>query len=463
MHVQKRVEHLRAGTGYRVQRHRTDGRVLEIRGNPLPGGGFVTTYTDVSDYQRALGEITQVKNSLEQKVTLRTAELSAVNGELQAVNNKLQKLNSELHAASAGKTRFLAAASHDLVQPLNASRLFLDALSARDLESGSRTLLARADSALAAAEQLITDMLQIARMDAGDIKPHLKALELDKILDDAVAQARLPASARNIELRYHPSKLWVLSDEKMLRRVVQNLLDNAVKYTRAGGVLLAVRKRGDSVSLEIWDTGEGIDASQQKNIFREFCRLGGTEREHGYGLGLATVERLCRLLQSPISLSSQPGRGSVFRVRLKQIAPLPMRGESTAHLPAPQLALNLRVVCVDNEPSILEAMQALLSGWGCEVHCARNRNAALKLPQPDLLLMDFHLDDSLDGIQLACELMQTWSQEIPCVIISAENTDLVKRRAQGEGWQFLQKPLRPAALRALLQQAVRPRLATKVV
>lgn len=457
MHVRKRVEHLRAGTAYRVQRHRTDGTVLEIRGNPLPGGGFVTTYTDVSDYQRALGELTEVKNSLEQKVAARTSEL--------------QTLNSELQAASQGKTRFLAAASHDLVQPLNASRLFLDALTARQLDEDSRGLLTRADNALAAAEQLITDMLQIARMDAGDIHPDLKPTALDRVLGDVVEQARLAAAARRIQLRYRPSDLWVMSDEKMLRRVVQNLLDNAVKYTRGGGVLLAARRRGDEVSLEVWDTGCGIDASQQKNIFREFCRLDipahGAEREHGYGLGLATVERLCRLLHSPIGLASRPGRGSVFRVRLPRVPAQLRKMALPAQMAPAQASLLLRIACVDNEPAILEAMQALLSGWGCAIECARDREAALQLARPDLLLMDFHLDDGTDGIALARQLMSHWGEPVPCVIISAENTDLVKNRARCLGWQFLQKPLRPAALRALLQarqkQLGTGGLATKVV
>ncbi|WP_237061955.1 hybrid sensor histidine kinase/response regulator [Microbulbifer zhoushanensis] len=437
MHVQKRVDHLRAGTAYRVQRHRTDGTVLEIRGNPLPGGGFVTTYTDVSDYQNALAELTEVRDSLEQKVTARTAEL--------------EQLNSELHAASAGKTRFLAAASHDLVQPLNAGRLFLDALSARQLDQDSRRLLTRADSALAAAEQLITDMLQIARMDAGDIHPKIQPVPLDRILDDAVAQARLAAEARGIQLRYRPSDAWVHTDEKMLRRVVQNLLDNAVKYTREGGVLLAVRRRGSGVSLEVWDTGSGIEASQQRDIFREFCRLGGVEREHGYGLGLATVERLCRLLESPISLSSAPGHGSVFRVLLPQAQPVTGGQVIPAAARPAGRSLNLDVLCVDNEPAILEAMQALLGGWGCQLRCALGREEALAMAQPDLLLMDFHLDDECDGIALARELMEYWGTTVPCVIISAENTDTVKASAQQRGWQFLQKPLRPAALRALLQ------------
>ena len=462
-HVQKRVEHLRNGTAYRVQRYRTDGTVLEIRGNPLPGGGFVTTYTDVSDYQRALAELTEIRNSLEHKVADRTAEL-------ETVNDELQTLNVELQAASAGKTRFLAAASHDLVQPLNASRLFLDALAARELAEDSRQLLTRADSALAAAEQLITDMLQIARMDAGDIRPSLGAVSLDSILDDAVAQARLAANSRGIRLRYRPSRLWVRSDEKMLRRIVQNLLDNAVKYTRTGGVLVGVRRRAQSVSLEVWDTGVGIAAEQQQNVFREFCRLtqkelpAGAQRQQGYGLGLATVERLCRLLNSPITLVSRPGRGSVFKVELKltaaqgRIRTLP---GATAKRGA---QLNLQVLCVDNEPSILEAMAALLEGWGCRVQCARDRAEAVACSEPDLLLMDFHLDDGENGIDLAGELLARWDGDVPCVIISAENTNTVKNRAHNAGWQFLQKPLRPAALRALLQKwQKRPQTATKVV
>ncbi|WP_051687292.1 PAS-domain containing protein [Microbulbifer sp. HZ11] len=470
-HVQKRVEHLRNGTAYRVQRNRTDGTVLEIRGNPLPGGGFVTTYTDVSDYQRALGELTEIRNSLEQKVVHRTAEL-------ETVNDELQELNRELQAASAGKTRFLAAASHDLVQPLNASRLFIDALAAHPLEDNSRQLLTRADRALASAEQLITDMLQIARMDAGDIRPSFAPVSLDSILDDAVAQARVAAGSRGIRLRYRRCHLWVHSDEKMLRRVVQNLLDNAVKYTARGGVFVAARKRGADISLEVWDTGEGIAREQQQAIFREFCRLtsqdpDNTARQHGYGLGLATVERLCRLLNSPISLSSVPGRGSVFRVRLPRATARADARPVTATVPGRGARLDLTVLCVDNEPSILEAMSALLGGWGCTVRCARNRTEALAAEEPDLLLMDFHLDDGDNGIDLAAKLLSRWGgggvHKVPCVIISAENTNTVKTRAQNAGWQFLQKPLRPAALRALLQQRQKTRVrepaepATKVV
>ncbi|MBY6211753.1 PAS domain-containing hybrid sensor histidine kinase/response regulator [Microbulbifer agarilyticus] len=467
-HVRKRVEHLRNGTAYRVQRNRTDGTVLEIRGNPLPGGGFVTTYTDVSDYQRALGELTEIRNSLEQKVAHRTVEL-------ETVNDELQELNRELQAASAGKTRFLAAASHDLVQPLNASRLFIDALAAHSLEDDSRQLLTRADRALASAEQLITDMLQIARMDAGDIRPSFAPVSLDSILDDAVAQARVAAGSRGIRLRYRRSHLWVHSDEKMLRRVVQNLLDNAVKYTARGGVLVAARKRGADISLEVWDTGEGIAPEQQQAIFREFCRLTSQDsdnvaRQHGYGLGLATVERLCRLLNSPISLSSVLGRGSVFRVRLPRATARTTSRPAVTPITGRGAKLDLQVLCVDNEPSILEAMAALLSGWGCTVHCARNRAEALAAAEPDLLLMDFHLDDGDNGIDLAGELLSRWGGvdvcKVPCVIISAENTNTVKTRAQNAGWQFLQKPLRPAALRALLQQRQKSRSAesaTKVV
>ncbi|WP_143735532.1 PAS-domain containing protein [Microbulbifer mangrovi] len=459
-HVNKRVEHLRNGTAYRVQRNRTDGTVLEIRGNPLPGGGFVTTYTDVSDYQRALAELTDIRNSLEHKVAHRTAELESVNDELQTLNHELQE-------ASAGKTRFLAAASHDLVQPLNASRLFIDALAAHPLEDDSRQLLTRADSALAAAETLITDMLQIARMDAGDIKPSFAPVSLDSILDDAVAQARLAAESRGIRLRYRRSHLWVQSDEKMLRRVVQNLLDNAVKYTREGGVLIGARRRDDGVSLEVWDTGEGIAPDQQQAIFREFCRLtpkdSSSQRQHGYGLGLATVERLCRLLNAPIALASVPGCGSVFRVRLPRATAQVDTLRRAKRGSGRGVALNLQVLCVDNEPSILEAMAALLGGWGCTVHCAQNRAEALAAPEPELLLMDFHLDDGDNGIDLAAELLGCWDGEVPCVIISAENTNTVKTRAQQAGWQFLQKPLRPAALRALLQQSIRAADATKVV
>ncbi|WKD48270.1 PAS domain-containing hybrid sensor histidine kinase/response regulator [Microbulbifer spongiae] len=449
-HVRKRVAHLRRGTAYKVRRYRRDGTVLEIRGMPLPEGGFVTTYTDISDYAHAVRELEDIRNSLEQKVSQRTAEI--------------ERVNRDLQEAMASKTRFLASASHDLVQPLNASRLFLDALAGHDLDSDSRTLVHRTDDALHAAERLITDMLQLARMDAGDIKPQLQPLALSSILDVAVAEARLQLRQKagpTLQLRYRPSSYWVASDPNMLRRVVQNLLENAIKYTRHGGILIGCRTRGDHLCLEIWDTGVGIAPEQQNAIFEEFTRLGGASEGHGYGLGLATVKRLCHLLKTPLALRSRVGHGSVFRLSLTRTGVLPGPPAVAVTGPGAAQPIHLQVLCIDNEPRVLQAMQALLQGWGCAIRVSTGRQTR-DLTLPDVMLMDYHLDDATNGIALARQLFVQWGGGCPCIVISAENTDQVRTRAQHAGFYFLQKPIRPAALRALLSSIAQQSIPTKV-
>ncbi|MFS1525396.1 PAS-domain containing protein [Microbulbifer sp. 2304DJ12-6] len=449
-HVRKRVAHLRRGTAYKVRRYRRDDTVLEIRGMPLPEGGFVTTYTDISDYAHAVRELEDIRNSLEQKVSQRTAEIELVNRDLQE--------------AMASKTRFLASASHDLVQPLNASRLFLDALAGHDLDSDSRTLVCRTDDALRAAERLITDMLQLARMDAGDIKPQLQPLALSSILDVAVAEARLQLRQKTgppLQLHYRPSPCWVASDPNMLRRVVQNLLENAIKYTRRGGILIGCRAHGDHLRLEIWDTGVGIAPEQQNAIFEEFTRLGGTSEGHGYGLGLATVKRLCRLLKAPLALRSRVGRGSVFTLSLPRTGARPGPPAVATTRPGAVQPIHLQVLCIDNEPRVLQAMQALLQGWGCTIRVNTGQHTR-NLSMPDVVLMDYHLDDAINGIALARQLFVQWGCGCPCIVISAENTDRVRTRAQHAGFYFLQKPIRPAALRALLSSIAQQAIPTKV-
>ncbi|GMG87929.1 hybrid sensor histidine kinase/response regulator [Biformimicrobium ophioploci] len=433
--VDKRVAHLRRGTCYKVRRHRKDGTVLEIRGNPLPDGGFVTTYTDVSEFVHTLDELEDIKSRLEEKVAGRTAEL--------------ESLNEDLKEAIASKTRFLAAASHDLVQPLNASGLFLDALGARDLDDASRKLVERTSGALHAAEQLITDILQLARIDAGDIRPAPIAVDLQQLLGALATEVGLRAEKKGLELRVRCPKLWVRADENMLRRVVQNLLENAVKYTETGGVLLAARRRKGRISIEVWDTGVGIARDQQQEVFREFSRFSNSAG--GYGLGLATVERLCRLMQAPLQLHSRPGHGSVFSLSLQRSVAAFRNNVNRSGSAGGKAALDLKVLSIDNEPSVLEAMQTLLESWGCRVSTSTGYSTAFGHATPDILLVDYHLDNGDNGIDLASALFEHWDEVCPCVVISAENTDAVRKLAQSRGFSFLQKPVRPAALRALLR------------
>jgi len=454
--VAKRIAYMRQGSPYVFERVRADGSVFEMRGRPMPGGGYVTTYSDVTEYKRVENALIEANETLEHRVAERTGELSVA---LEAQRRAKQ----EAEAANLSKTRFLAGASHDLLQPLNAARLFSSALSARAQEDPeTRQLVERIDRALKNAEELLEGLLDTSKLDSGVLQPEFSAISALRLAESLHEQFAPLATARGLELRVHVPDIWLCSDRRLLRRILQNFLGNALRYTHHGGVLLALRKRGEMAEWQVWDTGPGIPPEHVKTVFEEFQRLDQPSPwgEKGLGLGLSICERIARMLNLPIGVDSKLGSGSVFRLKVPiTAAPAPTGDAPTAPPPARDVA-GLRVLCVDNDPSILEGMVALLSRWGMIVETAPGLEAALvtiRAQRPDLLLVDFHLGEALDGLAALDVLRRECNGEVPGALVTADSSDGLVRRAKTAGYPLLPKPVRPAVLRALIATLARQR------
>lgn len=452
-HVNKRIAHMRQGSPHTFERIRPDGQVLEMRGHPIPGGGFVTTYADITHFKRAERTLAEAKEELERRVAQRTAELeTALHAQEQA--------KQQAEQANQSKTHFLAAASHDLLQPMNAARLFSSALSQHPgLGRDAHQLAQQVDSSLRGAEELLSALLDISRLDAGALTPNPEPLclsDLVRELSDLVAPV---AAQRLLDLRVHTPRdgAWVISDRQWLRRILQNLLSNALRYTREGGVLIGIRRQGGLWRVDVRDTGPGIPAGKQAQIFEEFQRGGEASPwgEKGMGLGLAIVDRMVRLLGHQIRVDSIPGRGACFTLTLPAtlaVARAPSGSEAQS-----QVSGNLQglvVLCIDNEPDILAGMQALLGRWGCQVVTAGNGDVArtlLTAHDPAVVLADYHLADGEDGLALLRELAVGRAG----ALVTADHTDEVAGEVKAAGLTLLRKPVKPAALRAFLSAQAR--------
>jgi Na+/proline symporter/signal transduction histidine kinase len=441
---------LSAGEPTRL-RLQPSNRVIEIRSSPIPNGGLITTYTDVTEQVAAEEALASANETLERRVLERTEELERVNGEL-------AKAKAVAEEANLSKTRFLAAAGHDILQPLNAARLYAATLVERDTERQDGDLARNVDESLEAVEEIIGALLEISRLDAKAQTPEWSAFPLAEVLDRLRREFEPLARAKGIALRVRPTKLAVRSDRRMLRRVLQNLISNAIKYTPRGKVLVGCRLRGNMVEVAVHDSGIGIPADKTKVIFQEFQRLDqGAKTARGLGLGLSIVERISRLLQIPVSLRSVPGRGSVFRIRI----PFAAEAAPAASIAEPSRVdaplVGLRVLAIDNEPNILEGMRTLLTRWGIAIVTASSRASALaELQQagalpPNIIIADYHLDDGT-GLDAIAELRKVAGAEIPACLLTADRSPEVREMAREANVPVLSKPLKPAALRALLAQ-----------
>ncbi|HUE94041.1 hybrid sensor histidine kinase/response regulator [Pseudomonas sp.] len=451
-HVNKRLYWMRQGTAHTSERLFPNGRVIELIGNPMPGGGFVMSFTDITEFREAERALKEANEGLEQRVAARTHELSQL-------NQALTEAKGVAEAANQSKTRFLAAVSHDLMQPLNAARLFSAALSHQDeaLPREARELVRHLDSSLRSAEDLISDLLDISRLENGRITPNRNAFVLNNLFDILGAEFKVLAVEQGVDFRLRGSRLRVDSDIKLLRRVLQNFLTNAFRYAK-GRVLLGVRRRNGQLRLEVWDRGPGIPEDKRKVIFEEFKRLDShqTRAEKGLGLGLAIADGLCQVLEHKLEVHSWPGKGSVFSVTV----PLALSPAPKTALPAQEIngqALSgAQVLCIDNEDSILTGMHSLLSRWGCQVWTARNRLECEHLlsedVRPQLALVDYHLDEGETGTELMAWLRTRLGDPIPGVVISADGRPELIAQVHAAGLDFLAKPVKPAALRALLSR-----------
>lgn len=434
-HVERRLSHMRRGQAHSFKRIRPDGRIVKTVGGPMPSGGYVMSFMDVTAEEQALAALERARVELELRVEARTSELRAA--------------NVALAKADAEKTRFLAAASHDLLQPLHAARLFSAALR-RDLVGASKELLEKLDRSILSAETLLRSLLDISKLDAGGVRPNAQPLQLRTLLVEIVETMRPLALEKGLHLRIGPGDASVETDPGLLRSIVQNFLSNAIRYTHSGGIVVGVRHRGSNARIDVIDTGPGIAKNKHSVIFREFERLPNAS-EGGIGLGLAIVERTARLLGGHISLSSSEGKGSRFSIMLPIAAT-----NQVPTLPAPQASkystASLSILLVDDDASNCEALHGWLSRLGHNVTSANTPAAALSHSWKfDVALIDFDLEADMDGIELV-EALRANAPDAHFALVTAASVSSYSARAQALGISVMQKPLSTEILEQWLGQ-----------
>lgn len=434
-------------------RHAADcmmgGRHFVIRSVPLKTGGMVFTFDDVTDHINLRRSLTETAETLERRVAERTAELVEVNRQLGEAKN-------DAETANRSKTSFLAAASHDLLQPLNAARLFVSAMEGHVLPERPRTLAQQASTALNSVEDLLEALFEISRLDAGAIQPEFTDFALGSILNALRVEFAPLAAAGGLVFEIVETPVWVRSDARLLRRVLQNFVSNAVRYTEVGSVRVEVQSTEGEVLVVVRDTGPGIAEADREEIFEEFRRVGKTQKIPGKGLGLAIVRRVSTMLGHEIELRTAPGKGSAFSIRLPRVAPVIAVPEATHLPPSGQPREGGLVLVIDNDPGILAGMEALLENWGLDVVTARDPAdpaAAQALAQDAaMLIVDWHLDDELTGDAAIAALRAGAGREVPAMVITADRSEATAARLASLGLPVLNKPVKPARLRALLRQ-----------
>jgi signal transduction histidine kinase len=450
--VRERIDHYLSGAGPVLERYADRGLVVESRVHPMPDGGIVTTLTDITASVESADALERANETLERRVKERTEELTRL-------NVALGRAKADADEANVSKTRFLAAASHDILQPLNAARLYVTSLVERQGNGEDARLVGNVDASLEAIEEILGAILDISRLDTGAMKPEISSMRIDDLFRQLEVEFAPLAREKGLELVFVPCALPVRSDRRLLRRVLQNLVSNAVKYTPEGKVLVGCRRQKGRLRIDVYDTGLGIPPSKKRVIFKEFQRLDqGAKVARGLGLGLSIVERIAKVLDHRLELHSTPGRGSQFSITVPVASALPSPAQQQRE---PQRAgagrlAGMAVLCIDNEPQILDGMEALLGGWGCRVFKGADVETALAelaaaAAVPSGLLIDYHLDNG-NGIDAISALRARFGGGMPAILITADRSPHVREAAKARDIQVLHKPVKPAALRALLAQ-----------
>lgn len=370
----------------------------------------------------------------------------------------LQARTRELGEANRAKSRFIAAASHDLRQPLHALGLFVDRLHGRVKAAERSRIVEQIDAAVAAMDELFNELLDISKLDAGVLTPTISDFPIAHLLKRTESTFAATARKKGLSLQIVPNSAWVRSDSILLERILLNLVSNAVRYTASGGIVVGCRRRGGQLRIEVWDSGPGIPREQHQNIFAEFHQLGGLqhERRSGLGLGLAIVDRLCRLLDHQIELTSVLGNGSRFSVIVPLVAAQASTAEPKALVHAALGSISGKlVVVIDDDALVLDSMGGLLRSWGCDVVTAASAHVALaglaeRDRTPDLIISDYRLSGCQNGIEAIEKLREAFNLSIPAFLISGDTAPERLREALASGYHLLHKPVRPRALRAML-------------
>jgi len=438
-HVRKRIHWMKVGSAHEFERIRKDGRVIQMRGNPIEGGGFVTTFADITAFR-------ENEAVLEARVQDRTQQLADALTEQQLAREQADKANMS-------KSRFIAAASHDLLQPMHAARLFSTALEQSVQSDEDRKTLQQLDRALHGAESMLSALLDIARLEGGTIQPKRQAYPLHDLLSDLELQFKSIAAQRGIQLHVHDAQFWIDTDPQWIRRIIQNFVSNALRYTAKGRVIVGVLRaseRPQHIRIGVWDTGPGIAEEQRIKLFQEFERCGHTSPwgEQGLGLGLAIVQRMTGLLDYPVHVYSELGKGSCFMIEVPVVAAPKVIATPVQAVPLKTKAY--KILCLDNDETILEGMSTLLSKWGYQVFKATEPEQALELIQQENIqvwLVDQHLNDDKMGLDF---ILQNRQDKVPVALITADSDPELPQTLKELNIVLLRKPLKPASLRSWL-------------
>src|SRR5271165_7222040 len=417
----------------------------------MPDEGIVTTFTDITPSVKAAEELARANESLERRVRERTEELTRL-------NNELGRAKAAAEQANISKTRFLAAASHDILQPLNAARLYVTSLVERQAGGEDSRLVENIDDSLEAIEEILSALLDISRLDAGAMTPSISSFKIGDLMRSLEIEFAPIARAKGLELAFVPCSLPVESDRLLLRRLLQNLISNAIKYTPQGRVLVGCRRLGNSLKICVYDTGVGIPPLKRGEIFKEFHRLEqGARIARGLGLGLSIVERLARVLNHGIALDANVSGGSFFSVTVPTAKAINYTAAVTSATPLSKTPMSgALIVCIENDPAILDGMRTLLTTWDAEVIAVADPDAAIEAIEQagravTGLLVDYHLDRG-NGVAAIRDIRRRFGEALPAILITADRSPHVRAAAREENIAVLNKPVKPASLRALLGQ-----------
>ncbi|NQZ80070.1 MAG: PAS-domain containing protein [Colwellia sp.] len=457
--VAKRLQFLRNGSAHSSERQH-DGQVIRIEGNPLPGGGFVMLFSDITAYRQAEQVLKEANLDLETRVLERTHKLAQTNAALALAREKAEQ-------AHVKKSLYLKACSHDLMQPLEAARLFTSALASQNnLNEVQKRQVNNIDHSLKVANDLLSDLGEIARIESGNIKPHKESFALIELFDELAQEFSASADDLLVDFRVVATSVWINSDKHLLRRVLQNLVGNAFRYASPGKVLLGARIIKNVVSIQVLDNGPGIPVDKQKMVFEQFTQLNTPQARssRGLGLGLSISQSLTQILGHSLSLKSKENLGCNFSVSLEKARAVIKPREVT---PLAKIGLKgVTVLCIDNDIDVLNGMAELLTTWQCHVLSANSFSEAETVfaenkNDIEILLVDYQLDNQLNGLALITQLRLLCNHYIPAILITATTDSDIEGKAQALDTGFMRKLVKPAALRAMMSAMLAKKLQKK--
>lgn len=493
--VEKRIQFIKDGSRHNSEYKLKNGKNIHIEGNPIPGGGFVMIFSDITKYRQTERVLKEENTDLESRVRFRTAELEAANRELAQANYELAQAQAKAEQAHMKKSQYLKACSHDLLQPLSAARLFSSAVTlSSKVSQEEREQIKQIDNSLEIANSLLLDLNEIARIESGNISPNISPIAVKELFNMLTSEFNALTDEYQVEFHCKSSKLYIASDITLLARIIQNFISNAFRYahtshqTKKSKVLLGCRRQGNELSIQVFDNGPGIPKDKQQQVFEQFTQLNNTSfiGPKGLGLGLNIAQSLANILHHKLHLTSQEGHGCLFSINVP-ITAAPAQKEQV--IPTASMSLQgVGVLCIDNEQAILDGMSELLNAWQCRVFTAIDAQQAKKIyakheDEIDILLVDFQLVESqvediigdntslltqnghsslnteINGISLIKQLRTMSQYSLPAILITATTDENLVVRAKQNDIGYLRKIIKPIALRSLMSSLLTKELA----